>query len=397
MRVLGYYHLDGFYIRALEGPPELTVVYRDKDVLDADLAAQRRGVHSGMPLAEAKAILAGEGKFVAWEEENFRAAQRAWIDVATEYSDAVEPDGQHAAYVDLSGHPNPRQIAYALRNRLTAMNANEKAGPHQNLKVRIGVAGSRWVAREAALRGDPAEIATLLPRRYVAPLPTFSLPSPAEVVQRLVLLGYRTVGDVAELPFETLQAQFGELAFDLKRTALGGGDAHVEAVFPAGSLAERFCFDGSPDTIQELEAGLRKVAARLGNALRRDEASAKQVELFLEGADGNPEVRRRTFAKPVTGTAVLLGALRLMLADFPREQIASLRVRLPDVERSRRVQLGLDGERSRRDRVQSVEAAIANARVAFGDTAVRLAGELPEARWRKVRRAYSAANGWIWK
>jgi len=387
VRVLAFLQIDGFYLGALVDAKPMTVVHQEKRVLDRDSEAGKRGVHVGMPLAEAKAILSREGRFVAWEEEAFRTAQRAWIDVATEFTDALEPAGQHAAYVDLSGHPRPTEVAErladALKNRL-------------GHSVRIGVAGSRWVAREVALRGDPAGTAMLRPMRFVAPLPTTALPVPTGAVQRLTQLGYATVGEVAQLPLETLRAQFDELAYELKRMALGGGSAHVEPVFPMDCLAERFHFDGAPETIEILEAGLQEIAGKLGDVLRSEDASAKIVELFLEHEDGAIEIRRRVFSKPIAESKILVAALRLMLANLPERPLDAVRVRLCDIERSRRVQLGLDGERSRRDQIRSVEAAVANARTAYGDAAVLRASELKEHRWKQVRRAYSAVNGWAW-
>lgn len=387
MHVIGFVHIDGFYLRSLTEVPPIALLHKDKSVLDVTAGAAARGVRVNMPLAEAKAILARDGHFIAWEEDQFRAAQRAWIDLATEVSDAVQPDGQHAAYLDLSGHPRPAevvsQLSATLRHRL-------------GLEARIGLARCCWVARAAALRGDTTGSAMLTPKRFVAPLPTRSLPLAEDVLQRLSLLGYPTIGDVARLPLDALREQFGELAFDLKRMTLGGGSAFVEAVFPANCLAERFYFEVPAETVETLEYGAQQVAAKLGSTLRADDASGRQVELFLEREDGPPEIRRRTFAKPIAGAALLMSALRLMLNEVPAQPVTAIRVRLPDIERSKRVQFGLDGERSRRDQAASMEAAIDTARKAYGASAVQLASAINEPRYKKVRRAYSAANGWAW-
>jgi len=387
VHVVAYVSIDGFYLGALGKAPSFSVVHHDKRVIDADPAARARGVQVGMPLSEAKAILAGDGQYVEWQEEDFRDAQRSWINAATDITDALEPDGQHAAYLDLSGHPRPSDVARALVKSLES---------NGGFRVSLGLANSRWVARQAALLGDRSEAALHVPKRFVARLPTFALPLPEEILSRLALLGYGKVGDIAHLPFESLRRQFGEFAFDIRRMALGGGTAEVQAVFPKDCLSERFCFDGSPETIQGLELGLTAIANRLGNRLRHEDATAKSVELFWEGEDGSVDVRRRTFSKAISGAALLLPSLRLMLSVLPPNPIAAVRVRLPDIRRSKRVQLGLAGEHSRLDRERSVEAAVINARTAFGDLAVIRGADVVNPRFKEVRRAYTAANGWVW-
>jgi len=387
VRVIAFFVIDGLYLGSLKEAPPLTVVHHEKQVLDADRAARERGVRVGMPLSEAKVILAKEGHSLAWEEELYREAQERWVEMATEITDALEPVGQHAAFLDLSGHPRPSEVAAKLAERLRT---------ELRYTVRYGLAASRWVAQESAKRGDESAAALHIPKRFVASLSTASLPLPQAIVGRLTLLGYRTVGAVAGLSLETLRAQFGELALEIQRLGVGGGCADVRAVFPKNTLSDRFCFDGPPDTVEVLKAGLRTVAARLGTTLRADDASAKAVELFLEGDDGTTEVRKRTFSKPITGAAVLFATVRLMLTDLPDVPLAAIRIRLTEVHRATRVQLMLDGGPSNRDKAASIEAALTSARTVFGDRAVQRGSDLVEPRYRKLRRAYTEVNGWRW-
>lgn len=387
MRLIAFLTVEEFYIGVHPEATSYTVIHHEKVVLDAGPSAREQGVRVGALLAEAKAILVGKGHFVEWREETYSAAQMAWIEVATEFTDAVEPAGQHAAYLDLSGHPRPREVIQRLIETLKN---------HLNLTARVGLATSRWVAREAAFRGDPAEIAMLMPRRYVAPFPTVVLPLPEELVARLILLGYSQVGTVANLPLDVLIAQFGDVAYDLKQLVMGNGARHVDVVYPANSLASRFVFDGAPEVIEELHNGLRVACDELGEKLKEQDSSVNRVELFLEREDASVEVRRRTFSKPARSTKNLLNALELMMAKLPEYPVEAVRVRLPDVERAARIQLDLDGQKSKSDQAKSIEHAIANARSAFGDTAVLRGSEIKEARWKKVRRAYSVANRWSW-
>ncbi len=379
--------LEGFYAAALSrGDGGALVVQHGGKVLDASQAARERGVHVGMPLAEARSVLAVDGTIVEWEEEACREAARRWLEIVARYSDAVEPIRQHEALADLSGHPRPREAAESLEREL------RKAG----FAPRCGLAPCRWVARLAARRGDPMGLAHADPRAYVADVPVTSLPLSPDVARRLHLLGYRTAGDVARLGKDGLLAQFGEEAHGLARAILGRGDALVRPLFPEASVAARFAYDGAPETQGEVETGLGRIAREVGAALRERDAAGRTVEVFLERADGTVEVRSRIFARPLSSEEDVANALRLMLGEGPPQGTEGLRARLPGVHAARRTQLDLQGGRSRADREEGVRTALAHVRGAYGDTAVRLVSEIPVPRWVRVREAYRRLNGWSW-
>ena len=99
-------------------------MHRDGRALDACPEARAAGILPGMALAEARSVLAGAGRLVAWEEEPYREASRRWLEAVAEYSDAVEPLRQHEALADLTGHPRPREAAEALWRALVNLGSN---------------------------------------------------------------------------------------------------------------------------------------------------------------------------------------------------------------------------------------------------------------------------------
>ena len=113
LRLMGFYVCAGSFAHG----PQPVVVVKDKAVLDANAAALERGVQPGMTLREAKAIL-HDGKFVEWEPDEYREAQCAWLDLCAEFTDVVEPEEQHTAYLDLSMHPNPGEILDRVTEQL---------------------------------------------------------------------------------------------------------------------------------------------------------------------------------------------------------------------------------------------------------------------------------------
>src|SRR5579862_4256992 len=140
-----FLRLSGFYAKALEQADSRLsakplVVHRNKRVIDVNRIAQRRQIYLGMLLAEAKAILQ-EASFIAWEEEPFRDAQMQWLDVCTDYSDVIEPDEQHSAWVDLSLHPDPASLSQQIVLRIRDVTG---------LQVIHGSGSSKWIAALAS-------------------------------------------------------------------------------------------------------------------------------------------------------------------------------------------------------------------------------------------------------
>jgi nucleotidyltransferase/DNA polymerase involved in DNA repair len=340
-----------------------------------------------MDVSEARTMLAGDGHFEAWEPEPYLRSQERWLGLLATFSDAIEPVGQHAAFADLSGHPNPEATATQLLTNLSK---------HLGLGIRLGLASARFVARLAAERGDPDFMALKNPKKYVALFPVEALPLPGDVSTRLRFLGYPTIGQVAGLSQELLRPVFGEAALEVARAAKGRGNTQVEAVYPPKSVTARFSFDGPIETSETLDFGLVELAGLLANCLAEQDGFSERLELFTEGDDGRVQVFSRTFARSIHTARDALAALRLMLAEPPKRPIIGIRARLRDVKRSRRVQAPLAFSVTRDDRAERSHAALAHVRKAFGDGVIQAGSELKEPRWKEVRRVYRAANGWPW-
>jgi nucleotidyltransferase/DNA polymerase involved in DNA repair len=387
MHYIAHVRIARFYssVLGLEGDARPAVVHRDGRVLDANEAALARHVRLDMPLSEAKAVVP-EGRFLPGEEEPYREAQAAWLDVCAEFTDVVEPEESHTAFLDLSAHPEPLPLLERLREELSARRGHEAA---------LGMAPCRWIARLASLRTGLSPVAWRSPREFVAPFPVEELgPARPEHRKRLRFLGYPFIRDVAEVPLSILRPQFGEAALTIHRAAQGGGDARVEPLYPPASLADRIAFDGEVDSSEMLRAALGRLARRLGRRLSDRDLFGTRVEMFFEHEEGDVTPVRRTFVKPLQSPASLLAALGKMAETPPERPPTAVRVRLPNLERARRVQQDLEGGRSVQERRRSVEAAFRHVRTVYGDGAVQVAGEMEEARRRRLLRAWKDATGW---
>ena len=383
MHYLAFLQLEGFYVRTLQSAGVRAanglVIHREKRVIDADSVARERKVAVGQSLAEARALAEG-ASFITFDPEAYRAAQTEWLTRCAQATHRLEPADFHTAFLDLSLHPDPLRV---LRN------LTEILPP-----FRVGLGRSRWVA-EVAVEFDRPDQTSLYDALFVADLSVHRLlPATPEERDRLHFLGYRTIGDVAQIPLEVLRAQFGESAHRILSAAKGGGDAQVHAQWPPRSVSAFLAFDGPPECESVLREGLKALASDAAEELDRRDLRGDQVILHLETETGI-ETRQRTFTKSLQSIGSIYTAISLTLGDLPQNPILSITLRLPELKPARRVQLELEGNgRSRRDAEAVISAAFQHVRTVFGDGAIQVASQVVEPRRKRVLKAWRDVTGW---
>jgi len=297
------------------------IVHHDKHVLDLNPVAEASGARVGMALSEAKALLRG-GCFVRWEEEAYRDAQEAWLQLCTEFTDTIEPDRQHSAYLDFSLHPEIDSLVWSLQKKLF-----EELG----WKCRTGVACTKWIAKVAEMVNGDGELPCPYiepcthPIRFLAGLPTrYLLPVPEVDRMRLRFLGYHKIGEVAAVPLPALREQFGEEGLLVFQAAHGGVQQCVRAEFPKGSVASRFRFESAVDNTESLDEGMREVAKKLSENLRARDLQGNQLELAFEGEEGQIWKSQRKFIKPMQSSKAIFMGMKMIESQGRGEQALGL-------------------------------------------------------------------------
>lgn len=383
MHYLAFLHLDGFYVRTMSeagfAAPNGLVIHRNGTVLDADANATQKKVAVGQSLAEARALAEG-ASFLEFQEEPYRAAQSKWLDGCAMATHLLEPLDLNAALLDLSLHPDPLRVLRHLESALPPF--------------RVGLGRSRWVA-EVALGAERPDRISLYDQLFVADLSVYRLlPATPEERERLRFLGYRTIGEVAEIPLEVLRQQFGESAHRIHMAAIGGGDAKVHGLWPADSVSAFLAFDGAPETEQILREGLKALATDAAEELDRRDKRGDSIVLHLE-TEAGIETRTRTFTKSLQSVGSIYSAVGLTLVPLPDSPLLSITLRLPGLRPARRVQLELQsGQRSRQDSAEGVANAFQHVKSVFGDSAVQVASQMVEPRRKQVLKAWRNVTGW---
>jgi DNA polymerase-4 len=276
-------------------------------VATANYEARVYGVHSAMPMAEARrrcpraAVLAG--RFGA-----YRAASDTVFGLLRAVSPVVEPLSLDEAFVDLSaGAGVPWTVAdvdkLACRLRRDIADAT-------GLMSSVGAGTSKLIAKIASDAAKPAGQLVIEPGAELAllhPLPAARLPGVGPVTAvRLSSVGLRTVADVAARPEEELVGLLGEAAGrSLAALAMANDDRPVVAERETKSIGTEDTFDVDVTDPVRLGLELDRLADTTVARLRESGHAGRTITVKLRRFDFSTLSRSRTLPAPTDEAAVI--------------------------------------------------------------------------------------------
>jgi protein ImuB len=348
--------------------------------------AERAGIRPGLPLREVTALCP---EAIVLQPDPVRTAEvlEAVLTTLQRVSPAVEPAGERL-FLDLRG------LKALYRADLAVLEQAIRAAVPPLLRPRIGVGGSKFAASVAA-RVAPPSGRQVVPApetaAFLAPLPIAELPFDPDQLHRLELLGLRTIGGLARLPFGAVQAELGPPGARAWRLANGRDDEPIAPRRPEPTVDASLRFDDPLASVEALTAALDQLLADafadpalLGRSVRR-------ARLRAVLADGTSWERVVTFKEALSGREAARRALKSKLElpnGLPPGPIEELALRL----------LGLGGEVAKqpglfmtgRGPLGQVAEAARHLRARYDRTPLYHAAEvepwsrIPERRWALV-------------
>jgi DNA polymerase-4 len=248
-RAIVHLDLDAFFaaVEALDNPSlagrPVVVGGRPEErgvVASASYPARVFGVRSAMPMSRALA-LCPEAIVLPARHHVYRDYSRRVMDILHEATPLVEQASIDEAYLDLteqvSSYDEAIDLARALQQRV-----REEIG----LSSSLGVATNKLVAKVASDQNKPGGLTVVRPgdeASFLAPLPVRVLLGVGPVTaQKLAEMGVPTVGQLAQVPEQALQARFGSHGAAMARQARGIDETPVITEYEVKSLSQERTF-----------------------------------------------------------------------------------------------------------------------------------------------------------
>ena len=252
-------------------------------VAAASYEARKFGIRSAMPSATARRLCPA-AIFVPADFTAYRAASAQVFAVLRRYTPVIEPLALDEAYLDLSGNREARSQPEAVGQRLKVEVRDATGG----LTASVGVAASKVVAKIASDLRKPDGLVVVAPgteAAFLAPLPLRVLPGLGPATERrLDGLGLRTVGDLAALPAEVLEARVGNSGAGLKALAIGDDPRAVTIPGLPKSISREVTFERDVVDAHSLRRTVRSLAQDVTQSVRRQRLWARTVRLKVRFA-----------------------------------------------------------------------------------------------------------------
>jgi DNA polymerase-4 len=253
-------------------------------VLDCCARATAAGVVSGMRLSQANA-LCPDASFVPADEAAYDAAHETLGNGVRRFTPIVEVGELGLVYAEISSFKRRFRDEANLARELM-----EEAIAALELDVRVGLAGSKFVAQQAAqaaLAGRPCTVPADEERAFLSPLDIAVLPLDLEMESRLRSLGVRTLGALAKLPRLAVMRQFGGHAAVLYDLACGVDARPVRADTPPLLLSRSHAFSDPLSDRTPLLVYVERMTDDLAGELDRHgyQAEGLRLELVEESSE----------------------------------------------------------------------------------------------------------------
>ena len=284
----------------------------------ASYEARRYGVHSAMPIYQAKQKCP-QGVFVPPRMGRYKEVSKKVMALLKEFSPLVEPVSIDEAYMDITGcrrlFGEPQEIAREIKRRI-----HERV----QLTCSVGVAPNKFLAKIASDLEKPDGLTVILPDQvpqFIDSLPIQKVPGVGrKMVRQLEVLGIRTMGDVQQLPEKALLKHLGKFGRRLRALSSGSDDSPVTPHAPHKSISSERTLAADTRDLKLLKRYLLSQSAEVARQLRQAGVRAKTIVIKIKDADFKTFTRRTTIAIPTQSSETIYKHAAQLLDEFKINQ-----------------------------------------------------------------------------
>ncbi len=340
--------LDSFYASVeqrdaphLRGKP---VLVGGGVVLAASYEAKAHGVRTPMNIRQARE-LCPNAIVVGPRMDAYSEASKRVFEVFEDTTPLVEGLSIDEAFLDVGGlgriAGSPHTIATTLRTRVLA---------EVGLPITVGVARTKFLAKVASGVAKPDGLLVVDPHKeldFLRPLPVGKLWGVGtKTEEKLNSVGLQTVGEIADLPLDTLVGLVGVAAGRKLHSLAHNQDPRpVETRKRRSSIGSQRALGRRKKTWSELDAILRDIVDRVTHRMRQADRVGRTVVVRFRFDDFSRATRSHTLPMATADTERILHAADTLLSDMrptiKQSGITMIGLSVTNLSDARAVQLAL--------------------------------------------------------
>jgi DNA polymerase IV len=276
------------------GKPVIVGGWHRGVVSSASYEARQFGVHSAMPIYEARK-LCPQGIFLRGNHRLYSHFSHNMFEIFKRFTPVVEMTSIDEGYLDLSGTRQMHGIDYFGIASCILGAVKKELG----ITISGGLSTTKMTSKIASSLYKPRRLTWVWAGRergFLGALPLKAMPGIGpKTIPKLSRLGLGTLGDLAEVPFETMWHLMGEHGIHLWERANGidRRSVHPEA-YKRKSISEEKTFPIDIDSQELLIKEAHHMLKELCYQLRRDNLYAKTLTLKIRYKDFKTFTFQRT-------------------------------------------------------------------------------------------------------
>jgi DNA polymerase-4 len=316
----------------LYGTPVVVGLW-EEHVVAASEEALPFGVVPGMALRQAE-HLCPQATFLTPDPEAAARLRELVSSALYDLAPVVEVRVEGIAWLGVGGVVRAGESIREARRRLRVATGHEP---------RLGLAPGPFTARLAAARARPGRLMRVDDARsFLAPLSAHELPLDSEQLERLDLLGLRTLAAVAAVGPRELESQLGRAGRHAVLLARGLEPDPLQPWRPPLFTSAHRQFEVPVEDREALLFVSRALCGDLACELGLRGAGARHVRARLVFETGDQEKREAVVRHSLSSAAELFGLIGSWIKEWrPRAPITELWIELPVLEGAGRRQLRL--------------------------------------------------------
>ena len=280
----------------------------------ASYAARKFGVHSAMPIFQAKQKCP-QGIFIPPRMERYKEISKKIMSLLGEFTPLVEVVSIDEAYLDISAstllHGDPEDIALEIKQRIKDT---------VNLTCSIGVAPIKFLAKIASDMNKPDGLTVILPDdvpRFIETLPIQKVPGVGKkTFRQLELMGINALSDINKYPEKTFLDRLGKFGKRLMELAAGNDRSGVTPYSQHKSVSSERTLGEDTRDKSLLKRCLLKQAEEVARHLRKSGCRGRTITLKLKHADFKQITRSITIATPTQSSKKIFQHAASLLDDY---------------------------------------------------------------------------------
>jgi DNA polymerase IV len=294
--------------------------------------ARRFGVHSAMPIFQAKG-LCPRGIFVPVRMERYLEVSRWIMDILQEFSPHVQQISVDEAFLDMTGtgllYGEPEHAAALIKKRIQM---------ETGLTVSIGIGASKFIAKMASARSKPDGLFRVKRGDEIQFIDSCSLKDMwgigEKALERLAARGITSPSQLRDFSLKKLTSMFGTAAGSFYCKACRGEDPGIFSTeIKNRSISNEMTFSRDISEEQTLRQMLFDLAHQVFFRTLNEAVTGRTACVKIKYSDFTSVTARKSFSEPFLTAEEFFSALwKLFLFKWNRTPVRLLGAGLHSIE-----------------------------------------------------------------